>query len=133
MRVMVIVKATEDSEKGFVRTPETMAMMEAMGKFNQELTKAGIMRAGDGLQPTSKGKRVAFKGAQPHGHRRAVRRDQGADRRLLALGGQGHGRGGRPGEALPQSHAGPERDRNPAAVRDGGFSMEILRPGVSRR
>ena len=63
MRVMVIVKATEDSEKGFVRTPETMAMMEAMGKFNQELTKAGIMRAGDGLQPTSKGKRVAFKGA----------------------------------------------------------------------
>ena len=62
MRVMVIVKATEDSEKGFVRTPETMAMMEAMGKFNEELTKAGIMRAGDGLQPTSKGKRVAFKG-----------------------------------------------------------------------
>jgi|SRR5688572_27087054 hypothetical protein len=62
MRVMVIVKATEDSEKGFVRTPETMAMMEAMGKFNEELIKAGIMRAGDGLQPTSKGKRVAFKG-----------------------------------------------------------------------
>ena len=62
MRVMVIVKATEDSEKGFVRTPETMAMLEAMGKFNEELIKAGIMRAGDGLQPTSKGKRVAFKG-----------------------------------------------------------------------
>ena len=62
MRVMVFVKATEDSEKGFVRTPETMAMMEAMGKFNEELIKAGIMRAGDGLQPTSKGKRVAFKG-----------------------------------------------------------------------
>lgn len=63
MRVMVIVKATEDSEKGFVRTPETIAMLEAMGKFNEELAKAGIIRAGDGLQPTSKGKRVAFKGA----------------------------------------------------------------------
>ena len=62
MRVMVIVKATEDSEKGLVRTPETMAIMEAMGKFNEELAKAGIVRGGDGLQPSSKGKRVAFKG-----------------------------------------------------------------------
>ena len=62
MRVMVIVKATEDSEKGFVRTPETMAMMEAMGKFNDELAKAGILRAADGLQPSSKGKRIAFTG-----------------------------------------------------------------------
>ena len=62
MRVMVLVKATEDSEKGFVPTPETMAMMEAMGKFNDELQKAGILRAADGLTPSSKGKRVAFDG-----------------------------------------------------------------------
>lgn len=62
MRVMVFVKATEDSEKGFVRTPETIAMLEAMGKFNEELIKAGILRAGDGLQPSSKGKRIAFNG-----------------------------------------------------------------------
>jgi hypothetical protein len=62
MRVMVLVKATKDSEKGFVRTPETDAMMEAMGKFNDELTKAGIMRAGDGLKPSSQGKRIAFDG-----------------------------------------------------------------------
>jgi hypothetical protein len=62
MRVMVLVKATEESEKGFVRTPETMAMMEAMGKFNDELQKAGILRAGDGLKPSSEGKRVAFDG-----------------------------------------------------------------------
>ncbi|HEY1604488.1 MAG TPA: YciI family protein [Allosphingosinicella sp.] len=62
MRVMVLVKATEDSEKGFFHTPETMAMMEAMGKFNEELVKAGIMLAGDGLRPSSDGKRIAFDG-----------------------------------------------------------------------
>ena len=62
MRVMVLVKATEDSEKGFFPTPETAKMMEAMGRFNDELTKAGIMRAGDGLKPSSEGKRVAFDG-----------------------------------------------------------------------
>jgi len=64
MRVMVLVKATEDSEKGLVHTPETAALLEAMGKFNEELIKAGILRAGDGLKPSSQGKRVAFAG--PH-------------------------------------------------------------------
>lgn len=64
MRVMVLVKATEDSEKGFVRTPETMAMMEAMGKFNDELKKAGILGEADGLTPSSEGKRVAFNGSR---------------------------------------------------------------------
>ena len=63
MRVMVLVKATEDSEKGFVRSPETVALMEAMGKFNEEMQKAGIPRDGDGLKPTSEGRRVAFGGA----------------------------------------------------------------------
>jgi hypothetical protein len=62
MRVMVLVKATEDSEKGFVRTTETMASMEAMGKFNDELRHAGILLAADGLKPSSQGKRVAFDG-----------------------------------------------------------------------
>jgi len=62
MRVMVLVKATEDSEKGFVKSPETMAMMEAMGKFNDELIKAGILKDGDGLKPSSEGKRIAFDG-----------------------------------------------------------------------
>jgi hypothetical protein len=64
MRVMVLVKATEDSEKGFARTAETMKMMEEMGKFNDELSKAGILRAGDGLKPSSQGKRVAFDGSR---------------------------------------------------------------------
>jgi hypothetical protein len=63
MRVMVLVKATEDSEKGFFPTAETNAMLEAMGRYNDELTKAGVMRAGDGLTPSSRGKRVAFDGA----------------------------------------------------------------------
>jgi hypothetical protein len=62
MRVMVLVKATDDSEKGFARTPETMKAMEAMGRFNDELSKAGILRAADGLTPSSQGKRIAFEG-----------------------------------------------------------------------
>ena len=62
MRVMVLVKATEDSEKGFSRDAWTTAMMEAMGNFNDELRKAGIFVTGEGLKPSSQGKRVAFHG-----------------------------------------------------------------------
>ncbi len=63
MRVMVLVKATEDSEKGFVPTPEAMEMMQAMDRFNDELRSAGILLAADGLTPSSQGKRVAFDGS----------------------------------------------------------------------
>ena len=63
MRVMVLVKSTEDSEKGFLPTPEVMKAMEAMGKFNDELRKAGILRMADGLKPSSHGKRIAFAGS----------------------------------------------------------------------
>ena len=59
MRVMVIVKATEESEKGVLPAPE---MLEAMGRFNEELVNAGVMLSGDGLKPSSAGKRVAFDG-----------------------------------------------------------------------
>ncbi len=61
MRVMVLVKATDDSETGVLPTPE---LLEAMGRFNDELIKAGVMGAngGDGLKPSSHGKRVAFDG-----------------------------------------------------------------------
>jgi hypothetical protein len=55
---MVLVKATEDSEKGDYSGRE--AEFEAMGKYNEELVKAGIMLAGEGLAPSSKGKRVVF-------------------------------------------------------------------------
>jgi len=64
MRVMVLVKATADSEAGFTPTPEMTEMLTAMGKFNEELVNAGIMLAGDGLKPSSQGKRVAFSGAR---------------------------------------------------------------------
>ena len=59
MRVMVFVKATEDSEQGILPTTE---MFEAMGQFNDELRNAGILLAGDGLKPSSQGKRIAFDG-----------------------------------------------------------------------
>ena len=61
MRVIVFVKATEDSENGVPPAPE---MFEAMGKFNDELVEAGIMKDGacDGLRPSSHAKRVAFDG-----------------------------------------------------------------------
>jgi len=61
MRVMVLVKATEDSERGDL--PHT-DLLEAMGRFNDELRDAGILRAGDGLKPSSQGKRVAFDGTR---------------------------------------------------------------------
>jgi hypothetical protein len=63
MRVLVLVKATEDSEKGFVPTTETKASMAAMGRFNDELRDAGILVMADGLTPSSQGKRVAFDGS----------------------------------------------------------------------
>ena len=59
MRVMVLVKATEDSEKGILPTTE---LFEAMGKYNEELIGAGILLAADGLKPSSQGKRIAFDG-----------------------------------------------------------------------
>jgi hypothetical protein len=62
MRVMVFVKATEDSEKGLPPTHDMAEMMAEMGKFNEALADAGIMLAGDGLKPSSAGKRVAFDG-----------------------------------------------------------------------
>ena len=61
MRFMVLVKATPNSEAGVMPEPE---MFEAMGKFNEELIKAGIMKAGEGLQPSSKGARVHFSGSK---------------------------------------------------------------------
>jgi hypothetical protein len=57
---MVLVKATRDSEAGLMPSTE---LLEAMGRFNQELAEAGILLAGEGLHPSRKGKRVAFDGA----------------------------------------------------------------------
>jgi len=59
MRVMVIVKASKDSEAGVMPSEQ---LLTDMGKFNEELVKAGVMLAGEGLHPSSKGKRVLFSG-----------------------------------------------------------------------
>src|ERR1700758_4745470 len=61
MRVMVIVKASKQSEAGILPSKE---LLTAMGKYNQELIKAGVMLAGEGLQASSKGKRVKFSGTK---------------------------------------------------------------------
>ncbi len=61
MRVMVMVKATKESEAGRMPSP---ALLAAMGNFNEALVKAGVMLAGEGLHPTSAGKRVHFSGSK---------------------------------------------------------------------
>ena len=62
MRFMVIVKASKDTEAGVMPSTE---LLTAMGKFNEELVKAGVMLAGEGLHPTSKGARIKYSGNQP--------------------------------------------------------------------
>jgi hypothetical protein len=64
MRFMVIIKADENSEAGILPTKENKEMFAAIGKFNEELVRADVMLAGEGLQPSSKGKRVRFSGRQ---------------------------------------------------------------------
>jgi len=62
MRFMVLVKANKDSEAGVLPSQE---MLAKMGRFNQELVKAGVMQAGEGLHPSSKGARIRFTGGKP--------------------------------------------------------------------
>jgi hypothetical protein len=61
MRVLVMVKANKESEAGVMPTQE---MLAAMGKFNEDLVNAGVMQAGEGLHPSSKGKRMRFEGGK---------------------------------------------------------------------
>ena len=61
MRFMVIVKASKDSEAGVMPSTE---LLTAMGKFNEEMVKAGVMEAGEGLHPTAKGARIKYSGRQ---------------------------------------------------------------------
>ncbi|HEX7789725.1 MAG TPA: YciI family protein [Afipia sp.] len=62
MRFMVIVHANKDTEAGVMPSTE---LLTAMGKFNEEMVKAGVMQAGEGLHPTSKGARITFTGSEP--------------------------------------------------------------------
>ncbi len=77
MRVMVLVKATTESEAGIMPSPE---LLEAMGKYNEELGNAGILLAGEGLHPSVKGKRIAFDGP----HRTVIDGPFAATRELVA-------------------------------------------------
>jgi hypothetical protein len=61
MKVMVLIKASKDSEAGVMPSQQ---LLKEMGKFNEELMKAGVMLAGEGLHPSSKGKRVQFSGGK---------------------------------------------------------------------
>ena len=63
MRFMVMVKANEESEAGVMPTDE---QLDEMGRFNEELVKAGVMLAGEGLHPSSKGARVTLRGRRAH-------------------------------------------------------------------
>ena len=122
MRFMIIVKATKDSEAGVMPSEQ---LLTEMGKFNEELVKAGVMLAGEGLQPSSKGARVRFSGS-----RRTVIDGPFAETKELIAGYwlwqvQVEGRGDRMGQTLPQSHEGRIRDRDPPGVRGGGLRRRV--------
>ena len=90
---MVIVKASTDSEAGVLPSKELIA---AMGKFNEELVKAGGMLAAEGPQPSSKGARQVSR-LEAHSDRSALSGDEGTGRRLLADPGEVERRGDRMG------------------------------------
>ena len=121
MRVMVMVKASPASEAGAMPSE---ALLAEMGTFNEELVKAGVMLAGEGLHPSAKGARVRFSGSAAHRHRRPLRRDQGAGRRLLAVAGALHGRGRSSGSSAA-------RTRCPTSARSR--SARCSRPRTSAR
>ena len=81
-----------------------------MGAFNEELVKAGVMLAGEGLHPSSKGVAGRVPGRRAHGDRRPVRRDQGAPRRLLGVAGEVDGRGDRVGRSGSRNPTGEQAE-----------------------
>ena len=83
MRFMVFVPASPESEAGVMPTTDQLAEMTS---YNEELVKAGVMLAGDGLQPTSKGAKRPLQRRHEHRHRRSLHRGQGDRRGLLGLG-----------------------------------------------
>ena len=116
MRVMVLVKANADSEAGVMPDEE---LLTAMTRYNEELVKAGVMLAGEGLHPSSKGVRVRFEGDKRTVIDGPVRRDEGADRRLLALAGEVARRGDRMAQARAVRRW--DGDRAASGLRDRGL------------
>ena len=113
MRVMVIVKATNESEDGKMPTPE---LLEQMGAFNEQLKDAGILVDAAGLRPSAKGARVAFSGQNRSVTKGPFPNRPRTRRRLLDLECPRSRRGDRVGETLPQSHARTVGHRNPPAL-----------------
>jgi hypothetical protein len=128
---MVIVKADKDSETGLLPTKKTKETFAAMGKFNEELVRAGVMLAGEGLQPSSKGKASPAFGKAAHGDRRTFRRNQGTHRRLLAVAGEVHGRSGRMAQACPVRRGAEVEIRQVYEVSD--FPADVLPPEDAAR
>jgi hypothetical protein len=117
MRFMILVKADKHSEAGVL--PDQKLLTET-GQYNEELAKAGVLLAGEGLHPSAKGARqVLWKPVD--GHQRALRRDEGVDRRFLALAGAVEGGGDRMGQALSHAPRHGDRDRDSPGARGGGL------------
>ena len=120
MRFMVIVKATKESEAGALPDRKALA---AMGKFNEELVKAGVMLAGEGLQPSSKGARVTSPA-----EKRTVIDGPFAETKELIAGFwlwqvQVEGGGDRVGEALPESlHTATPKSKSARSSRSEDFA-----------
>ena len=125
MRFMVMVKATKDSEAGVMPSTELLA---EMGEYNEELVKAGVMLAGEGLHPSSKGARVRF-----CGDKRTVIDGPFAETKELVAGFwiwqvKSMEEADRVGQALPEPDAERLGDRDPPGLRGRG-----LRRGVHAR
>ena len=88
MRVMVLIKATAESEAGIMPSTE---LLEAMGKYNQELVEAGVMLGGEGIKPSEHGKRVALDGVENTVTDGPFPRNEPTHCRFLDLAGCGHG------------------------------------------
>ncbi len=96
--MLMIPKGYEQAAPGTM--PDAKAV-EAMMKYNEELQKAGVLLALEGLHPPSMGARVSFAGGKPQGHGRPLRRSHGGARRLLDDPGEIEGRGDPVGHTLP--------------------------------
>ena len=124
MKVMVFVKATPNSEAGLLPSDEaTQKMFTEMGKFNEQLAKAGIIQTARWPEAQQRRQAHQIHRRRPHdGDRRSVRGDQGAGGGLLDLGSEVAGRGHLVGEALSEPDAGRRRRaRDPAVLRNGGL------------
>jgi len=120
MRVMVMIKATPASESDHLPSAE---LLEAMGRYNEELTEARILVAGEGPRPSSQGARVRVHGSE----RTVIERPFPNTEQLVAgfwLWQVVDGGGGRLGQALPEPDGGPRGDRGPADGRARGLRRE---------